>query len=493
MINNIIIKNQNLSNLSALISSFNSTKIIIVDSLFQNNIFTKSSTFFLKTFYFLLKNVTFLQNEYKFTHEPFFVIAYPFYIFLQNDNNFFQIDQIKFIQNFMTSEIFNITNFRKIEIFNSYFESNLYMDCLEIHVSETIDFYNISFHKNNNISFLEAAIKLYDISSVSLTFLLISESFLTTGLFIKSVIETFINHSEFRANSLYSSPSQSGTAVYKNADSSYSLLQIENSLFLKNHVKLSENVGAAPCVMALMQKGKFIIKNSKFLENLSHNSGLCLNIYAYSIIIDNSSFENHSFYHNEENSPYIVGVLVVDFYNFTLLNSNFIYNSAFQGSCIFVKNLKFSHQFFYQEKTFYYKNFALFSGNAIYVSPSTADRVFLTNHTNFLYGKTKEFSGVFYFGSLGEAYYQNFIFLHCLFLQNNGSVSGSIIELYPPDPVNIFLFFEDCVFINNTQIASQFTLGALFDIWGEVLGNTIVFFTRKCIFKGFYNYLFIIY
>ena len=102
---------------------------------------------------------------------------------------------------------------------------------------------------------------------------------------------------------------------------------------------------------------------------------------------------------------------------------------------------------------------------------------------------------MFYFGTSTTTrnhFSQNFSFFDCIFFKNNGSFSGSIAEIYPPEPVNIFIYFENCDFINNTQISNEFTLGGLFNVWGAALQDSKTIETKNCIFKGIHTYNFIL-
>ena len=73
------------------------------------------------------------------------------------------------------------------------------------------------------------------------------------------------------------------------------------------------------------------------------------------------------------------------------------------------------------------------------------------------------------------------------------SDDGAIMNHYPSNPMNCFLYFESCQFINNSIYNSSLTLnsgseGIIFDVWGESLDfsdeTKYAIHTKNCIFRG---------
>ena len=484
------------------------TQINLENLYFYGNIFSQTIAFSLNTGIFIMVGSVFVQNIIPF---QFINLMTPY-----GGSSLGYMSNNKFQDNIFYFSVITIDSFYNAIISNFTIQSNIFISFFEIKtIYETISFENISFTENNQNSshyaslfpFLTeekftligpygACIDLYSVSNVNMTFLFFNGNsgnlFSSTNILISATQNVLLNNSEFKNNiqEKCSSISCSVGLSFEGNSSQNITLSMENLFFFNNSILEIIETPSGPC-MWIEQLLSVSIKNSVFANNFNNLWSLCVYITSYNVLVQNCSFVDHIY--NDQKLYFTLnktrmGVFLVDFHNFTILNSIFSNNKAFQGTSLYIFGANYYSQLFYQENVTYFQNYAFSSASSIYVESSSIDREYDSIYCYFLFSLTRDDLGLFYFGSIYGLHLQHFNFFRCSFFGNVGSTSAAVIELYPPDPVNIFLLFNQCIFSNNSQITSEITVGCLINIWGETLGtNKPALRIERSVFRSFFN------
>ena len=510
MLRNVKLINQNLTQVNMFINCPYNTQINLENLYFYGNIFPPTIAFSLNTGILIMVDSVFVQN----------IIPYQL-INLRTpyrESSLVYMNNNKFQDNIFSFNVITIDSLNNAMISNFTIQSNTFITFFEMDtIMETASFQNISFIENNQnpshyahlFPFLPeatftlvgpygACIDLYSVSNVNMSFLFFNGNsgnlFPSTNILISATRNVLLNNSEFKNNIQEKCSGISCSVGFSlEGDSSKNItLSMENLFFFNNSILEITETPSGPC-MWVEQSFSVSIKNSVFANNFNNLWSLCLYITSYNVLLQNCSFVDHIY--NDQKLYFTLnktrmGVFLVDFHNFTIFNSIFSNNKAFQGTSLYIFGSNYNSQLFYQENVTYFHNSAFSSSSSIYVESSSIDREYNSFYCYFLYSVTVDDLGLFYFGSIYGLHLQHFNFFRCNFFGNAGSTSASVTELYPPDPVNIFLLFNQCIFSNNSQIASKITVGGLINIWGEALGtNKPVLRIERSVFRSFFNYI----
>ena len=473
---------------------------ILQNNTFLNNVWIRTT----KTENFLI-NITCFDNTVHSIYEGFIFIDDV----INNDLNqgFSILNELKILRNYINTSFFKTNGTTSLILNNSLVMNNYFCSMVFCENSYNITVYNVSL-VNNTIIFskhlgqtLGGNLQFLNIEEILLNFLLICECYSedgkSTGISALNIDFLYINNCFFSKNiGNYSNNVVNynfGVALYFFDDNLKSYLKIERSLFIKNQIIFQNEkfLKGAPCAAIFIKKGSLEIKESFFEDNLSNDYCTCLTLTVSLIMINLSSFNrNKGNNSNDLKNPTLSGALVIDFYNLTIIRSNFTWNQAYQGSGILIPESIFQLQIFFAERMNFFGNYAFFSSNAIYIFSFECNRSFVFKQCLFILGKSDGFSGIFFFGTINGLILQKYSFYECYFLKNYGDDFAAIIQHFPPDPNNSFLYFELCEFIDNELTGENLFLreSIIFDIWGEGLGNleeeNYAIHTKNCIFSG---------
>ena len=495
ILENVILTNNTLNNtvfLSALYSRVNLGNM----SILNNSIDMNTSSFLLIT-----------DDEYNSPNENFLIIENlrikdcnieTHFLNLNGTSNVVMIDS-EFINTTFILMIL-ISNTRNTTISNTSFINNI--------ISAYPTLYNLSgsLHFEDNHYIL---LNLLDISKCYSD----DEDSKTLGLYSSNVdlllltncsfVQNVRNYEKRDNNPIISVVFYFETNTYDN-----SLIIINDCFFSQNVLIMNEDfiLEGAPCGVALIPIGRLEFHNTIFENNLSTDFSICLDMSVHTIVIDHVLFHNNSAYSLEDiQKSTLSGALVMDFYNMTLINSNFTFNSANQGSCLLFKlesiffnqNNLFDFQILTAIQLNFIGNYAYYSSNAIHIFPNEYNRLLLLKDCNFIKGRSDGFSGLFYFGTKTSQMIQNYTILGCHFIRNYGFNYGVVIEHYPPNPNNCYIYFESCTFLENQLLGEDISQlqGLVIDVWGEALENSkdmiYAIKSKNCFFSGNFNILLI--
>ena len=433
-----------------------------------------------------------------------------------NDNYYFynlDLIHINIIDNLFYSDLFSLSGFGNINIDELVAKSNYFLSFFTINDTQNISFNNCSFIKNNNnITFL----KNYEISENQpyggLLMITTVENFLInytaitdcysntnfTGIYMINVDKILIINSIFKGNiGNFTSSSNYimyGVALLINNDDNQQdtqKIKIENSLFISNQYIIDNSSEGSPCGTIRFPTGSITLRSTVFESNRASSGSICLNLIVNHIVIINCRFNQNSPYmHDNILNDGLSGAITIDFYNLTIISSNFSLNEASVGTCFFVKDeSSFESQNFFALNINFIKNYAEDSSNVLNIYADSINRSFIFKNSNFIKGQSNIYSGLFFFETKSGDFLETYSFFNCLFLGNIGRGDGAILDHYPSSPINCLLYFDSCQFIENTVIIQDIhSEGIVIDVWGEALDNEdntkIAIQTKNCVFRG---------
>lgn len=516
VLNNSKITEQNSKYISVLISTRCQIDNIILNFEVLNNDILSYNFFYFETQALLIENITFIGNTLLYESLSSIFIVKPSKC--SNNGNVFKINNILFKENSFPIELFRINEFNLLEASNLNFEQNFYLFGFNIQKCTNIFIYNISFINNNNIqSFANDSLiykdlknkttqfKIYGIcidiifsNSINVSFAYFNKNYGRGGStifginFCKTI---YLKESHFVEN-IVSTIFMEGSSGFYFYSLEKDIIHLDNIYCFRNQLisNYSEAVGdyiMSGCGSITSLYGNVTIYKSSFYENKGYLK-LCLNLKARYMKLNGLYFLNNSHTYTLADATNIkfekIGVLSVDFSILIINDCNFTINTAVKGPALSIQPSFYPEQILYGKNNNFIKNFALISGNAIFLYSSKTNRIFVIDSCFFTKGISQTQSGVFYFGSQNGEFIQNFTCNLCFFIENEAN-SSAILEYLPTYPINFFVYFIKSFFYANKKYTNNIQQGGLFDIWGEVFDQTYSFFLKYCIIKG-NNYIF---
>ena len=497
------IDNQEINFSLFLIANF--SELVIENIIFSHNIFIENSWISAFLGNLTLTNITFDDNIINCDLNSFISINEEF------DNCFKEnvliISKLNVSNNYISTSFLNSNGMKSVIMNDSLFQNNSALMMISISNSQNISIFNTSFQNNkiiwsDNIQNSGGNLQFLSTNYISLNLFFIyacySEVNKVVGLFVLNVNSLILMNCTFAKNignytkNIENSNNNLGVVLYFYMESSESVLLIQHSFFSQNQLLSKEqSFEGAPCALIILPKGRLEIYETIFENNLSEDFSTCLNLIGQTIVISNVKFiQNGGISIDVLQKNTFSGVLVIDFYNLTILQSNFILNEANLGTCIILKRKSaFEFQILFAETVNFIGNYAYDSSNVLHVFSDEMQRLFIFKKCNFIQGKSDGLSGLFFFGTKSSSIFQNYSFYECVFLQNSCNNFGALMEHYPPNPNNCLIYFESSQFLDNFLTNKDANVqGILFDVWGEALGSTedkiYAIHVKNCFFSG---------
>lgn len=456
----------------------------------------------LQSSYFLLANESEISFEaVNFTHNT---VHSAFESLIHIENSPFSLFSKTFFTEFEANiQLISIFGIKLLNVIDSIIENSRFPCFITLYNCEKFSFINTSFY---DINLTESAnggiLNINQISNVIIIKSIISkcssQENYVLGYFFKEIayilIEELLVSHNFMNYSMKINHYDSGIGIYVQNLNKNSSFQIRNSLFLMNTVITHPTLSgvSAPCGVLSALDGIIEIFSLFSESNLSTDYCTCFVITADKLTIKNSFFLNNSAFVKEFLlSATLGGSLILDFFQFSLFNTSFALNEAHSGSCMQMKiKSNYNLQTFLAQKNKFFANYAYHTSNILHIFSNSYPRIVTFEECDFIKGKSDGISGLFYFGTKSGPFYQNYSFFSCNFIENTGKTYGAIIEHFPSNPNNCFLYFGFCNFKANSLTKGEG--GLLFDVWGESIGENLenyAIYTHNCLFAGNYSIL----
>ena len=496
--NNFLTENSNVSYLL----NINQGELTINNSIFQNFdslalfFITKGSNNQMENYNLSIFGCTFMNMT----------LENADFIYINESFNFVKIFESKFkyfsSQNILINSmsVQNQIEFRSLKFIENCLKNNIYIEGANTLLLSNLTFFKNNFNqKDKYYSFGEACLFIKNVLLKIFIFLniILSKSLRNApGLIITeesdfqlkySYSKNYIfniSHSNFQHNyfSLNSSSKYPGTAIYLNT---YSIISIITCIFTNNTMELDMEIQMTIGGACINSLNLYIVNvfNCSFILNKSNKLSNCLTIDAWSFYVNNSIFLNNSILGVPENILFLKrrdrfwfdddyfsnltfsslnygGAIFFSGCNFIVLSSYFVGNNAYNGGAIYVKQSDYisSNGTILINQCFFSYNSALLDGAAFYINNPTLYFILIVGNSYF-----KE--GYSYNGGVMNTYYDLALFFeNCVFFNNSAHLSPNFMISYGKAQV----FLSKNLYYKNWPKASEiFSGGTLISCLSE--------------------------